>query len=161
MLSEDRKGEGLAMGMSVADNLTLPRLDAFVNGSRQRSTARTWLQNLDVRCRDERQQISELSGGNQQKVAFARLLYCDVDVFLLDEPTKGIDVASKAQIYEIVDRLVANGKAVLITSSYFTELVGICDRVVVMHRGKLGPPRPVSSMDEHQLMVEATSGSPQ
>ncbi len=158
MVSEDRKGEGLAMGMSVTDNLTLPRLTGWVNPSTQSAVAQRWIQNLAIRCHDHRQEISELSGGNQQKVALARLLYCDVDVLLLDEPTRGIDVGSKAQIYKLIDDLVAGGKAVLIVSSYFPELIGICDRIAVMHRGKLRAPRPVSEVDEHQLMMEACSG---
>jgi ribose transport system ATP-binding protein len=129
-----------------------------VSPSKQSTVARRWIQNLEIRCHDDRQQISELSGGNQQKVVLARLLYCDVDVLLLDEPTRGIDVGSKSQIYELIDKLVASGKAVLIVSSYFPELIGICDRIVVMHRGKLSAPRPVSKVDEHQLMLEACSG---
>ena len=158
IVSEDRKGEGLAMGMCVTDNLTLPRLTGWVSPSKQSAVARRWIQDLEIRCHDDRQEISELSGGNQQKVALARLLYCDVDVLLLDEPTRGIDVGSKAQIYELIDNLVAGGKAVLIVSSYFPELIGICDRIAVMHRGKLSAPRPVSEIDEHQLMMEACSG---
>jgi len=159
MVSEDRKGEGLAMGMSVTDNLTLPGLTGWVNPSKQSVVARRWIQNLNISCRDDRQQISDLSGGNQQKVALARLLHCDVDVLLLDEPTRGVDVGSKAQIYELIDKLVGAGKAVLIVSSYFPELIGICDRIAVMHRGKVGMPRPVTEVDEHQLMIEATSGN--
>lgn len=163
MLSEDRKGEGLAMGLDISDNLTLPRLRGFGPGplvipSRQSSIARQWVERLGIRCRDERQAVSELSGGNQQKVALARLLHCDVDVLVLDEPTRGIDVSSKAQIYELIDQLVASNKTVLMVSSYFPELIGICDRVAVMHRGKLGPARPVSEIDENQLMLEATAG---
>src|SRR5262249_48512980 len=158
MVSEDRKGEGLAMRMTVSDNLTLPRLTGWVSPSKQSDVARRWIQDLEIRCQDDRQEISELSGGNQQKVALARLLYCDVDVLLLDEPTRGIDVGSKTQVYELIDQLVANGKAVLIVSSYFPELIGICDRMSVMHRGKLGDPRPVAKVDEHQLMLEACSG---
>jgi ribose transport system ATP-binding protein len=155
MVSEDRKGEGLAMNMTVTDNLTLPGLNGWVSSSRLRAAASRWIHDLNIRCQDDRQEISSLSGGNQQKVAFARLLHCGVDVLLLDEPTRGIDVGSKAQIYEWIDRLVASGKAVLIVSSYFPELLGICDRIAVMHRGKLGSPRPVTELDEHQLMLEA------
>jgi ribose transport system ATP-binding protein len=158
MVSEDRKGEGLAMGMTVSDNLTLPRLTRWVCPSKQSAVSRRWIQDLEIRCYEDRQEISELSGGNQQKVALARLLHCEVDVLLLDEPTRGIDVGSKAQIYELIDQLVANGKAVLIVSSYFPELIGICDRIAVMHRGKLSAPRPVSEFDEHQLILEACSG---
>jgi ribose transport system ATP-binding protein len=107
--------------------------------------------------------VAELSGGNQQKVAIARLLHHDVDVLLLDEPTRGIDVASKAQIYAIIDALVAAGQAsgrapkgVLLVSSYLPELLGLCDRIAVMRRGRLGEPRPVGEWDEHSLMLAAT-----
>jgi ribose transport system ATP-binding protein len=89
-------------------------------------------------------------------VAIARLLHHDVDVLLLDEPTRGIDVASKAQVYRIIDELACAGKAVLMVSSYLPELLGVCDRVAVMCRGVLGPARPVAEVDEHQIMQEAT-----
>src|SRR4029079_16716651 len=94
--------------------------------------------------------------GNQQKVAVARLLHHDVDVLVLDEPTRGIDVASKAQIYQLVDRLVCAGKAVLLVSSYLPELLGVCDRIAVMERGRLGPARPVEAWTEHSLLMEAS-----
>jgi ribose transport system ATP-binding protein len=114
--------------------------------------------------------VAELSGGNQQKVAIARLLHHDVDVLLLDEPTRGVDVASKAQIYELIDELVserratgdsermADGtpRAVLMISSYIPELLGLCDRIAVMCRGRLGEPRPVGELTEHGLMLAAT-----
>jgi ribose transport system ATP-binding protein len=101
----------------------------------------------------------ELSGGNQQKVALARLLHHDVDVFVLDEPTRGIDVASKAEIYALIDALVAGRegrkRAVLMVSSYLPELLGLSDRVAVMHRGRLTATRSVVGLDEHRLMLEA------
>ena len=100
----------------------------------------------------------ELSGGNQQKVALARLLHHDTDVFLLDEPTRGIDVGAKAQIYEVIDREAAKGKAILMVSSYLPELLGVCDRIAVMTRGRLGPARPTASLDEHEILLEATAG---
>jgi ribose transport system ATP-binding protein len=100
----------------------------------------------------------DLSGGNQQKVAVARLLHHDVDVLLLDEPTRGIDVGSKAEIYQVIDELACAGKAVLMVSSYLPELMGICDRVAVMCRGQLGPARPVGQVNEHLIMLEATGG---
>jgi ribose transport system ATP-binding protein len=81
-----------------------------------------------------------------------------VDVLLLDEPTRGIDVASKAQIYALIDAQAAAGKAVLVISSYLPELLGICDRVAVMYRGELGPARPVEELSEHALLLEATGG---
>jgi ribose transport system ATP-binding protein len=165
-LSEDRKEEGLAAGLSVADNLTLSRLKGlgrgpFVLARAQEAAARDWIGRLGILCRGPGQPVGELSGGNQQKVAFARLLHHDVDVLLLDEPTRGIDVASKAQIYALIDALVSGAqgrppKAVLLVSSYMPELLGLCDRIAVMHRGRLSAARPAEAMDEHRLILEAS-----
>jgi len=170
LVSEDRKGEGLALGLDVADNLTLSRLEGLGPGPlvlppRQASAARRWIERLGIKCAGEWQRVLELSGGNQQKVAIARLLHHEVDVFLLDEPTRGIDVASKAQIYGLVDSLVSRPeagrppRAVLMVSSDFAELLGVCDRVAVMCRGRLGPARPVAELDEHRLVMEATGAA--
>ncbi|MGD9158694.1 MAG: sugar ABC transporter ATP-binding protein [Desulfobacteraceae bacterium] len=167
-LSEDRKDEGLALNLSIADNVTLSRLKGFgpyniVIPSRQNEAAQRWIELLDIRCESANQEVGNLSGGNQQKAAFARLLQHDVDILLLDEPTRGIDVAAKAKLYAVIDE-IASGKgfykgkpkAVLVISSYLPELIGICDRIAVMSRGVLGSARPVSKIDEHLLMLEAT-----
>jgi ribose transport system ATP-binding protein len=160
MVSEDRKTEGLALGLSIADNLTLPRLHGlgpwrFVLPSRQRAACEPWIKKIPIKCQGPGQRANSLSGGNQQKVALARLLHADVDVLLLDEPTRGIDVGSKAQIYRLIDELAARGKAVLMISSYIPELLGVCDRIAVMSRGKLGETRERSKWDEHQLLAAA------
>jgi ribose transport system ATP-binding protein len=160
-LSEDRKGEGLATALSIADNLTMSKLRGMgpfglVVPSRQREVSRRWIERLGIRANDAEQPVGELSGGNQQKVALARLLYHDADVFLLDEPTRGIDVASKAQIYELIDKLASSGKAILVISSYLPELFGICDSIAVMRRGQLGEARPVRDLTEHGVLMEAT-----
>jgi len=161
LLSEERAGEGLALGLSIADNMTLTRLEplgpAFtVLPSRQRVAAARWIDRVGIRCESARQTVGELSGGNQQKVAVARLLHHDVDVLVLDEPTRGIDVASKAQIYALVDGMVLDRKAVLLVSSYLPELLGVCDRIAVMSRGRLGPARPVEEWTEHSLLMDAS-----
>ena len=161
LLSEDRKVEGLALSLSIADNLTLSRLSGlgppgFVLPSRQAAAASRWIKGLSIRCRGPQQRVGDLSGGNQQKVAIGRLLHHDVDLFLLDEPTRGIDVGSKAQVYQLIDDLARRGKAVLLVSSYLPELLGVCDRIAVMHRGRLGRARPVAAWNEHSLMLEAT-----
>jgi ribose transport system ATP-binding protein len=168
LLSEDRKGEGLALSLSVAENLALSRLRGLGPGplvfpARMAEAARRWVDRLGIRAAGTGQAVRELSGGNQQKVALARLLHHDVDVLLLDEPTRGIDVASKAQIYALVDGLVApvpNGgrgpKAVLVASSDLAELLGLSDRIAVMCRGRLGAPRPAAEWNEHSLMMAAT-----
>jgi ribose transport system ATP-binding protein len=171
MLSEDRGGEGLALGLGVGDNLTLSRFEGLGPGvlvlpARQDRAVRKWIDRLGIRTSGPRQAVAELSGGNQQKVALARLLHHDVDVFVLDEPTRGIDVASKAQIYALINDVVGaqpdsgKRKAVLMVSSYLPELLALCDRIAVMRRGRLGPARPVSEWDEHQLMVSATMAAP-
>jgi ribose transport system ATP-binding protein len=149
--------------------MTLTRLDSFgplglVSPQRQQTAARRWIERLGIRCADARQPAIELSGGNQQKVALARLLHHDVDLLILDEPTRGIDVGSKAQVYALIDSLVADTegrppKAALVVSSYLPELLGLCDRIAVMCRGRLGPARPVAEVTEHSLMMEATGAS--
>src|SRR5690606_10507796 len=167
MVSEDRAGEGLAAGLSVAENLTLSKLDGLGPGPmvwpwRKAAAAREWIDRLAVRCAGPHQDIGALSGGNQQKVAVARLLYHDVDVLLLDEPTKGIDVGSKAQIYRLIDAVVSDPlrpRAVLLVSSYLPELLGTCDRIAVMSRGRLGPPRPAAEWTEHGLLMAAAGAA--
>jgi len=162
LVSENRKGEGLALGLSVADNLTLSSLPAIVRPRERRPLTERWIKRLDVRCQGPDQPIGELSGGNQQKIAIARLLHHGVDVLLLDEPTRGIDVSAKAQIYELIDALVtreAPPKAVLMVSSYLPELLGVCDRIAVMCRGRLGPARPAAEWTEASLLHEAALGS--
>jgi ribose transport system ATP-binding protein len=171
-LSENRKDEGLALGLNLADNLTLTNLGAYGPGGllwppQQHRASKAWIERLDIRCTGPEQKVQDISGGNQQKIALARLLEHDVDILLLDEPTRGIDVAAKAKIYQIIDRLASGSastapvqKAVLMTSSYLPELLGICDRIAVMCRGKLGPARPVQGWDEESLMRAATVQDP-
>lgn len=168
MVSEDRKAEGLAVELSIADNVTLPRLEGlglwrFVSPRRQAAACRRWIEQIPIRCRSAADPIFTLSGGNQQKVALARLLHANVDILLLDEPTRGIDVGAKAQIYRLIAELArgnpAEGrapKAVLIISSYLPELLGLCDTIAVMCRGRLSEARPVDQWNEHSLMLAAT-----
>jgi ribose transport system ATP-binding protein len=107
--------------------------------------------------------VGSLSGGNQQKVAVGRLLYQDAEVLLLDEPTRGIDIGSKAQVYDVIARCAADGKAVLMVSSYLPELFGLCDRLAVMRRGRLSAARPVEAWTPQEVLAtaigETTSGA--
>ncbi len=166
MLSEDRKGEGLALARSIEDNLTYsaPGRDTrwgWVDRKARRRSARRWIEALRVKAVGPRQAVGALSGGNQQKVALARLLHQDADVLLLDEPTRGIDVGSKAEIYRLIGELAASGKAVLMVSSYLPELMGICDRVAVMTRGGLSEARAVEEWTEHAIMDLAVGLGPE
>lgn len=161
LASEDRKTEGLALERSIAFNLTLSRPVAsagLLQPGKEVEQVQRWIESLGVRCRDGAQPIGELSGGNQQKVALARLLHQDAEVLLLDEPTRGVDVGAKVEIYRLLGQLAAQGKALLVVSSYFPELLGICDRIAVMHRGRLGPARPASDWTETTLLDAAARG---
>ena len=163
-LSEDRKSEGLALTLSVEENLTLSRLEPFakrgwLNRPAQRAAAADWIEKIGVKAAGPDAPVGSLSGGNQQKVQLARLLHHDCDVLLLDEPTRGIDVASKVVIYEWIGRLAADGKAILFVSSYIPELLGVADTISVMHRGRLGRPRPVAEWNDHSIMLEAAGAA--
>ncbi len=162
-LSEDRKGEGLALPMSVAENLLLPRLAPVTSGGllsprRMEAISGRWLSRLAVRTNGSRVPVETLSGGNQQKIAIARLLHQDAGVLLLDEPTRGIDIGSKVQVYALLDELARSGRAIVITSGHLPELIGVCDQIAVMHRGVLGRSRPVDACTESSLMSEAVLG---
>jgi ribose transport system ATP-binding protein len=163
LLSEDRKAEGLALPRSIEDNLTYPALRKHARAGwldlrGRRAEAARLMRALAIKARGPAQDVGALSGGNQQKVAIARLLHQEADVLLLDEPTRGVDIGSKAEIYRTIGELAGRGKAVLMVSSYLPELLGVCDRIAVMSRGQLGPARPVAEWSEHSIMEAATGG---
>jgi ribose transport system ATP-binding protein len=160
LLSENRKEEGLLLNRTLADNLTLSRLGpcstaGVVKNSTQQELTRSWMKRLDVRAQSPTQLIGHLSGGNQQKIAIGRLLHHESNILLLDEPTRGIDVASKSQIYELIGELAAQGKAIVFVSSYLPELLGVCDTIAVMCRGKLTAIRPTAEWTEHSIIAAA------
>jgi ribose transport system ATP-binding protein len=163
-LSEDRKGEGLALRMSIAENLLLSNFQTVatqgvLSAARMKAAANQWIERLAIRSADPGRAAGTLSGGNQQKIAIARLLHQDSTVLLLDEPTRGIDIGSKVQVYELLDGLARAGRAVVVSSGHLPELLGLCDRIAVMHRGVLGPARDVAECTEASLMSEAVLGS--
>jgi ribose transport system ATP-binding protein len=116
-----------------------------------------WIERMSIKARSPAQAVSELSGGTQQKVAIARILHQEADVLLLDEPTRGIDVGTKAEIYRLVGELAAAGKAVIFVSSYLPELLATCDRVGVMSRGRLREIRPAGEWTEEAVLSCAIS----
>lgn len=164
LVSEDRKREGLALGQSIEDNLTYSRLSPYswfgwLNPARRRNAVQEWLVTLGVRCTGPTQAVGELSGGNQQKVALGRLLHQEADILLLDEPTRGVDIGSKSEIYRLLGELAARGKAVLFVSSYLPELLGVCDRLAVMFRGRLSEARPAGEWTPQGVMAYATGAA--
>ncbi len=142
-LGEDRQSMGLFSGQSVLANITLPGLAknastfGLVDRVREFAAGTELAGKIGIRCDSLYQDIDQLSGGNQQKALIARWLYCDAEIFLLDEPTRGIDVATKNAIYGLLFELQGKGKTVLIASSEIDELMTVCDRILVLSGRKL------------------------
>lgn len=142
LLTEDRKAQGLLLTQSILSNVTLSDLSAvsrrgWIVRAKEERASQSWSQRLRIRSRDGDQAVSELSGGNQQKVLLARWLHRDCRVLLLDEPTRGVDVGARADIYAELDALAGVGKALIMVSSDLQELMLLCDRIAVMSAGKL------------------------
>ena len=159
-LSENRKTEGLGLTMSVADNITMTSFSTcstlgLLNLNKQKKQAQLLIDEHVIKANGPSQPVKELSGGNQQKVAIARLIHQDADIFLLDEPTRGIDLGSKEQIYRTISELARKGRSVLLVSSYLPELFGMCDRLAVMSRGRLGTARPIAEWTPESVMQAA------
>jgi len=143
LLTEDRKQQGLLLPLAVRINLTLASLRqlscrrTWLSPGIERNRAAEWAGRLAVRCHSLEQRVVELSGGNQQKVVIARWLMRDCDVLIFDEPTRGIDVGAKFEIYALLDDLARAGKAIVMVSSDLRELMAVCDRIAVMSAGRL------------------------
>jgi ribose transport system ATP-binding protein len=141
-LTEDRKQGGLCLNLSVAHNLTLANVRALVkkwklDKRRELKAAREAIERLRIRPADPDKTIARMSGGNQQKVLLGRWLFAESNVFLLDEPTRGVDVGARAEIYRAINELVEGGASVVMVSSDLPELLGMADRILVMRRGRL------------------------
>lgn len=141
-ISEDRKSEGLVLGLSVAENMTLSCLQQFVgplgniSKTKEKEVVASYIGKMSVKTPSQTQIIKLLSGGNQQKVAIAKGILNQPKVLILDEPTRGVDVGAKKEIYEIINQLKAEGMGVIVISSEMPELLGISDRIMVVHEGR-------------------------
>src|SRR5690606_7001058 len=145
---------------SLAENTTLTKYAAlgragWLPPKKLAAAAQPWIERLGIKAQGPQQAVGALSGGNQQKVAMTRLLEHPSQILLLDEPTRGIDVGSKAQIYQLIAKLAEEGKAVVLVSSYLPELFGLCDRIAVMRRGAIVDCRDTANWTEHGLMLAA------
>ena len=160
-LSEDRKHFGLALGMDVRANIALASLPRYadrlgrIDEARLAGIARDYIVKLKIRTPDDRQQVRLLSGGNQQKVVIAKWLLRDCDILIFDEPTRGIDVGAKAEIYRLLNDLAASGKAIIVISSELPEVVRLSHRIAVMCEGRLTGILPGGASQE-QIMALAT-----
>jgi ribose transport system ATP-binding protein len=157
LLTEDRKGEGLLLQLDVAANITAPRLtditrSGFLNLAVEREVAQIQMTKLSIKAPATSASVANLSGGNQQKILFARWTRICDRVLLLDEPTRGVDVGSKAEIYKIIREAAESGRAILMISSELPELIGMCDRVIVMRQGELTGELPARELTEESIM---------
>jgi ribose transport system ATP-binding protein len=160
---EDRRVQGLVLSASVKVYFALPSLDRLsklrlVTSGKERTVAREMVDQLNVRTPHVRQTVSLLSGGNQQKVVLAKWLWRGPKLLILDEPTRGVDVGAKTEIYALMDRLAKQGIAILMISSDLEEVLNMSDRVLVMHEGKLTGELQRSQLTEEAVMQLATGG---
>ena len=142
LLTEDRKSQGLILKQSVLENFGLPNLShftrlAFVNQAQERESLDKYVKSLRIKLASSRQPAATLSGGNQQKVVLAKWLQRNCEVVMFDEPTRGIDVGAKYEIYQLMNDLAAAGKAIIMISSELPEILGMSDRILVMHEGRV------------------------
>lgn len=163
-ITEDRKHEGLILQFSILSNIALPILDffknlLFINRKKEANTVDEYMQKLNVKAYGSHQLAQYLSGGNQQKVVIAKWLAKQPKILVLDEPTRGIDLGAKAEIYRLINGLTDKGMAILLVSSELPELIGLCDRILVMHEGKITGEFSRSEFSETDIMSCATGRS--
>lgn len=161
-LTEDRKGKGLLLQERLAPNLTLSALERFHPGimmrrRREQAALTEAVEEYDIRLKSLGVKAGQLSGGNQQKLLLAKVLLTTPSVVVIDEPTRGIDIANKAQIYVFIQRLVAEGRTCIVISSEMQELIGICDRILVMREGRIAGEVSGDEMTEHNVALLATT----
>jgi len=159
-LTEDRKQAGLCLNLSLAQNLTLANVRALVkvwklDRKREAGAARGYIERLHIRPANPAKTIARMSGGNQQKVLLGRWLFANSRVFLLDEPTRGVDVAARSEIYRAINELVKAGAAVVMVSSDLPELLGMADRILVMRRGRLVAELDAKSTTQEEVLTHA------
>lgn len=164
MLSEDRKVNGFVPTLDVAQNISLARLDkiskkGIINKGTENEFGRDYIEKLSIKVRDEHDNVANLSGGNQQKVVLSKWLMAEPKVLLLDEPTRGIDVGAKAQIYQIMTDLAKQGMAIIVVSSEFPELVGMCDRFLLLADGKIRGELSREEADEEVFLRVCSGGT--
>ena len=157
-VTEDRKGNGLVLEQSIARNTTMARMEkicsrGIVDVDKENAVAEEYKDKLRTKTPTVQQAVGNLSGGNQQKVLLAKWMFADPDVLILDEPTRGIDVGAKYEIYCIMNDLVAQGKSVIMISSEMPELLGMCDRIYVMNEGKMVAEMPASEASQEKIMA--------
>jgi putative multiple sugar transport system ATP-binding protein len=156
-VTEDRKGLGLVLEEDIRKNITLGNLDAVsertvIDNGREFKVANDYRKALNIRCSGVEQLVVNLSGGNQQKVVLSKWLFTQPELLILDEPTRGIDVGAKYEIYTIIDQLASEGKGILMISSELPELLGMCDRIYVMNEGRFVAEMTAAEASQERIM---------
>ncbi len=163
-VTENRRDEGLVLSMNVKENITLVTLSNFLNKpwkfdlQRERDTAQTYIDKLKIKCAGFLQKTSTLSGGNQQKIVIAKWLLAHSKILIMDEPTRGIDVGAKVEIYQIMNELVKQGVGIIMISSELPEILGMSDRILVMCRGEILGELDRKEANQEKIMYYATGG---
>ena len=157
-VTEDRKGNGLILGESIAKNTTMAKIrkvcrHGIVNTDEENRVAEEYRGKMHTKASSVSQAVGELSGGNQQKVLLAKWMFADPEVLIVDEPTRGIDVGAKYEIYCIMNELAAQGKSIVMISSEMPELLGMCDRIYVMNEGRIAAEMPASEATQEKIMA--------
>jgi ABC-type sugar transport system ATPase subunit len=158
LVPEERRSQGVILSATIQDNIALANIPAvsslgWVSGARIADITRKGMFDLQIKARGPRQPVGELSGGNQQKVVLAKMLARKPKVLLMDEPTRGIDVGTKAEIYRLIRELAAGGTTVIAVSSELPELLGMSDRIIIMHEGQISGEVLAEDADEELLLT--------
>lgn len=162
-LTENRKDEGLILDFSISDNVTLPIVSDFtraglVSNQQEKEFVDLLIKRLAVKTTSAKQPVKDLSGGNQQKVVLAKWIGARSQILILDEPTRGVDVGAKREIYGLMDELASHGVAMIVVSSDLPEIIGISDRVLIVHEGKIAGEATGENINEEYIMTLATGG---
>lgn len=160
---EDRKKEGLVTELSVLDNVVMAKMEnsmknGFFSMQKAKEICKRYIDSLLIKTPSEKQAAKYLSGGNQQKVVLAKWLNCNPEIIVLDEPTRGIDINAKMEIYHIIANLAEQGKSIILISSEMQEIIGLCDRVYVMYEGQITGVLNQADLSQQQIMHYATGG---
>ena len=163
LVPEERRKEGILVHESIEANLTLPTLNkycyySFMDRVKMKNISKESIQKIGIKTPNEKQIVANLSGGNQQKVAIGKWLLSDAQIYIFDEPTKGVDVGSKAEIYSLIGELVKEGKSVIYATCEFSEILGLTDRTYVMYNGTIAKELITKDTDEEELLLYSTGG---
>lgn len=162
-VSEDRKGDGLVLGMSVKENMTLSALDFFsslfkLDHSKEKKEVEDYIDKFKIKTPNVDEKTKNLSGGNQQKIAIAKALLTNPKILILDEPTRGVDVGAKKEIYDFINELKTNGLSIIMISSEMPEIMGLSDRIIVIHNGKITGEFTAEEVTQENIMRCAVGG---